>query len=67
MVAKVKFAVLKLANEGKRKVVREGLSKRVLEKIMKTCYRRSYRDVISWKRRFPLMKFFFCPWHEKVR
>ena len=51
-MAKVKFAVLKLANEGKRKVVKEGLSTRVLEKIMKTCYRRSYRDVISWKSGF---------------
>lgn len=30
--------MLKLANEGKRKLVGEGMSRRILEKIMKACY-----------------------------
>ena len=58
MVSKVKMAVLKQVNEGKRKVVREGMTKRILEKIMKACYRKDHRKVTPERRRFLLMKIF---------
>ena len=38
-----KFAVLKQVNEGKMKVVKEGISKKT---IMKACYSSSYKKVI---------------------
>ena len=54
LVSKVKLAVLKQANEGKRKVVRIGMTKRILEKIMKACYRKNFKEVIPEKEGFSL-------------
>ena len=58
VVAKVKLAAIKEANEGKRKVERIGMTKSILESIMKACYRRDYREVTPERRRFLLMKVF---------
>ena len=58
VVAKVKLAAVKEANEGKRKVVRIGMTRDILEVIMKACYKRDFRRVTPERRRFLLMKVF---------
>ena len=56
VVNKVKLAVVKESNEGKRKVERIGMSKEVLEVIVKNFYRKNFCQVPPEKRRFMLMK-----------
>ena len=59
LVAKVKMAVIKEANEGKKKKVeRIRMTKKALEKIMKVCYRSDARKVVPERRRFLMMKVF---------
>ena len=58
VVAKVKMAIIKKANEGKRKIERIGMTRRTLKKIMKGCYKEDYKKVKPERRRFLLMKVF---------
>ena len=58
VVAKVKLAAIKEANEGKRKVERIGMTRGILESIMKACYNKDSGKVTPEKRRFLLMKAF---------
>ena len=64
-VTEFKFAVLKQVNEGRMKVVREGISKKILKTIMKAFYRRSYRKVIHGEK-VSSHKDLLSTWYEKV-
>ena len=57
LVAKVKMAIVKGANDGKKKMERIGMTKKKLEKIMKACYKEDFEEVRP-ERRFLLMKVF---------
>ena len=64
-MSKVKLAMLKQANEGKRKVVRIGMTKKILEKIMKACYRKNFKEVIPEKKKvFPYESILFSRYEE---
>ena len=56
VVNKVKLAVVKEANEGKRKVERIGMTKEILEVIVKSCYNKDSKLVLPERRRFMMMK-----------
>ena len=58
VVVNVKKAIIKEANEGKKKMERIGMTKKKLEKIMKACYKEDFREVEPERRRFLLMKVF---------
>ena len=59
LVAKVKMAAIKEANEGKKKKVeRIRMTKGTLEKIMKVWYRSDARKVVPERRRFLMMNIF---------
>ena len=58
LVAKVKMAIVKGANDGKKKMERIGMTKKKLEKIMKACYKEDFKEVTPERRRFLLMKVF---------
>ena len=58
LVVNVKKAIVKEANEGKKKMERIGMTKKKLEKIMKACYKEDFKEVEPERRRFLLMKVF---------
>ena len=58
VVAKVKMAIIKEANEGKRKIERIGMTRKTLKMIMMACYKEDFREVEPERRRFLLMKVF---------
>ena len=58
VVAKVKMAIIKEANEGKEKLERIGMTKKTLKKIVKAFYKEDFKEVEPERRRFLLMKVF---------
>ena len=52
VVSKVKMAVMKEANEGRRKVERIEMTRKILRKIVKSCYNKDFRKVTPERRRF---------------
>ena len=58
VVVNVKKAIVKEANEGKKKAERIGMTKKKLEKIIKVCYKEDFKEVEPERRRFLLMKVF---------
>ena len=58
VVSKVKMAVMKEANEGRRKVERIEMTRKTLRKIVKSCYNKDFRKVTPERRRFLIMKIF---------
>ena len=49
LVAKVKMAIIKEANEGKKNIERIGMTRKTLKKVMKACYREDDKKVVPEK------------------
>ena len=58
VVNKGKMAAIKQKNEGRKKMVRVGMKRRMMKRIVKVCYDDNDKKVEASRRRFMVLKLF---------